>query len=500
MKIVNKISLVFIICLSFGCKQKAVIEEVIIPEKNEVAFFVDNYSDSPIRIRFFRSIADSLEADYYAYQGKDTLNIPIYQPEVVLISHKSIYSDTLYVTKGDSIHILLPPNGEPFQFYGVTKLDLEADSTQKYLDSLYRLYTISNNKFKPIEINSDFEKINLGFPLTLNKDLLKTNPDAFNLLVEGLLDKLSEQRLKQEGTSGLSDLNELKLDLEKRMAFYRLMSLLRWTKSQEIRSKAFSSDLFTSEFIINSRFGMGYFQNFIIQVVLEGKTDRSRSMEYINYKEAYDKLPNHMPEGELLKLGREKSLFKMVEYKESYSDISDYLNEYMMTYKDSTFLEEFTEQFLLGYEKQVNEKVGLNLLKEDGSVIRFQDILIKNNGKVIYVDYWASWCSPCIEAMPYAEKLREEYAGQNIIFVYLSSDNDQSAWKKAVKKYGLSNYEDSFLSLNHNNSEFIKALQIQSIPRYLIYDANGRLVEKNAPGPKDDSIREILNKHVNTQN
>ena len=499
MKGIRKLSLAFIICLSFGCKQKAVIEEVIIPEKNEVAFFVDNYSDSPIRIRFFRSIADSLEADYYAYQGKDTLTIPIYQPEVILISHKSIYSDTLYVTKGDSIRVLLPQSGEAFQLSGGKKSISTSSSKQAYLDSLYRLYTISNNKFKPIEINSDFEKINLGFPLTLNKDLLKTNPDAFNLLVEGLLDKLSEQRLKQEGTSGLSDLNELKLDLEKRMAFYRLMSLLRWTKSQEIRSKAFSSDLFTSEFIINSRFGMGYFQNFIIQVVLEGKTDRSRSMEYINYKEAYDKLPNHMPEGELLKLGRETSLFKMVEYKEPYVEISDYLNEYMMTYQDSTFLEEFTEQFLLGYEKQINEKVGLNLLKADGSVIRFQDILIKHKGKVIYIDYWASWCAPCIEAMPYAEALRKEYANEDIVFVYLSSDNDQSAWKKAAEKYGLSNYENSFLNLNHGNSEFIKALQIQSIPRYLIYDANGRLVEKNAPGPKDPSIKEMLEKYIEAQ-
>ncbi len=114
-------------------------------------------------------------------------------------------------------------------------------------------------------------------------------------------------------------------------------------------------------------------------------------------------------------------------------------------------------------------------------MIRFQDILIKNKGKVIYVDYWASWCAPCIEAMPYAEKLRKEYGDKNIVFVYLSSDNDQSAWKKATEKYSLSHFENSFLSLNHNNSEFIKALEIQAIPRYMIYNANGRLVNKNAP-------------------
>ncbi|KYG83817.1 TlpA family protein disulfide reductase [Roseivirga echinicomitans] len=485
--------------LAFGCGQKTIIEEIQAPEKNEVTFFIDNNSDSPIRIRFYRSMSDSLEADYYTKEGKDTLTIPIYQPEVILISHKSIYSDTLYVTKGDSISIRLPKSGEAFQLIGGRKSISESGTSQAYLDSLYNLYISTNSEFKPLEIKADFERINLGLPMTLNKALLDTNPDSFNLLVEGLLNKLSEQRITQEGTSGSSDWNELKLDLEKRKAFYRLMSLLRWTKSQEIKDRAFASTMFTDESIINSRFGLGYFQNFIIQIVLEGKTDRSRSMEYINFKEAYDRLPNHIPEGELLKIARERSLYQMVEYKEPYGEISDYLNEYMMTYKDSTFLEEFTEQFLLGYEKQVNEKVGLNLLKEDGSVIRFQDILIKNKGKVIYVDYWASWCSPCIEAMPYAEKLREEYAGQNIIFVYLSSDNDQSDWKKAVERYDLSDLENNYLSLNHKNSDWVKNLKIQSIPRYLIFDTHGKLVEADAPGPKDPSIKTLLEKYIYAQ-
>ena len=190
MEVINKLSLSFIICLSFGCKQKAVIEEIIIPEKNEVVFFVDNYSDSPIRIRFFRSMADSLEADYYAYQGKDTLTFPIYQPEVVLVSHKSIYSDTLYVTKGDSIRILLPQSGEAFQLSGGKKSISTSGAKQTYLDSLYRLFMISNNKFKPMEINSGFEKINLGFPIKLNAALIETDTATFSLLIDGLVNKL----------------------------------------------------------------------------------------------------------------------------------------------------------------------------------------------------------------------------------------------------------------------------------------------------------------------
>jgi len=496
MEIINKLCLAFIICLSFGCKQKAVIEEVIIPEKNEVTFLVDNYSDSPIRIRFFRSMADSLEADYYAYQGKDTLIIPIYQPEVVLVSHESIYSDTLYVAKSDSINILLPPNGESFQFYGAKNSPINLDDAKAPLDSLFDLYVSTNRKFKPLEVKGDFEKRNLGYALKLNDALLDTNRVAFNLLIEGLLNKFSQQSLLQEGSSSQGDWNTLNQDLERRDAFLKLRSLQRLNKNENIDDQIFSSPIFTDDFIMHSRFGMIYLTTFITQKVLEGKTDSSKSMIYIDYKEAYNKLPNHIPEGKLLKIAREKSLYQMIEYKEPYEDISNYLNAYMMTYQDSTFLDNFTEQFLLGYEKQVNEKVGLNLLKADGSVIRFQDILIKNKGKVIYIDYWASWCAPCIEAMPYAEALRNEYANENIVFVYLSSDNDQSAWKKAAERYGLSNLENNYLSLNHKNSDMVQRLKIQTIPRYLIIDTHGKLVEADAPGPKDPSIKTMLEKYI----
>lgn len=499
MEIIKKLSLALIICLGFGCKQKAVIEKVLAPEKNEVTFFVDNYGDSPIRIRFFRSISDSLEADYYAYEGKDTLTIPIYQPEVILISHKSIYSDTLYVTKGDSVNILLPQSGEAFQLYGGMKAISESDTRSEYLDSLFNLYVSTRSNYKPLEVNGDFEKINLGLPLSFNQNLLDSDPLAFNLLVDGLINKLSQQSIALEKNAESSDWNNFQLDLDKRAAFIKLRLLQRLTKNNEINDKIFASTIYTDEFIMNSRFGSTYLLNFMTQKVLEGKTDRSKSMEYINFKEVYDKLPQHIPEGELLKISREKSLFQMVEYKESYGEISDYLNEYMITYQDSTFLDKFTEQFLLGYEKQINEKVGLNLLKANGSVIRFQDILIKNKGKVIYIDYWASWCAPCIEAMPYAEKLRGEYTDENIVFIYLSSDNDQNAWKKAAERYGLSNLENNYLSLNHKNSEWVQSLKIQTIPRYLIIDTNGKLVEANAPGPKDTFIKTLLEKYISIQ-
>jgi hypothetical protein len=98
--------------------------------------------------------------------------------------------------------------------------------------------------------------------------------------------------------------------------------------------------------------------------------------------------------------------------------------------------------------------------------------------------------------MPYAEALRNEYANENIIFVYLSSDNDQSAWKKAAERYGLSNLENNYLSLNHKNSDWVQSLKIQTIPRYLIIDTNGKLVESDALGPKDPSIKTMLEKYI----
>ena len=126
----------------------------------------------------------------------------------------------------------------------------------------------------------------------------------------------------------------------------------------------------------------------------------------------------------------------------------------------------------------------------------FKEILETNKGKVIYVDYWASWCAPCRAAMPASHELRQKYKNKDIVFVYLALNDTEKLWKDAMEKDGLLGYNDSYLITNPKNSKMLNDLHIQAIPRYMIYDKSGKLVHKNASGPGSEKTIVLLNQYL----
>jgi thiol-disulfide isomerase/thioredoxin len=136
-----------------------------------------------------------------------------------------------------------------------------------------------------------------------------------------------------------------------------------------------------------------------------------------------------------------------------------------------------------------------DLIVEDinGTRFRFPDILTHNKGKFIYVDFWASWCAPCVGGMEAAYKLRKELRNKNIVFIYLNIWDTRENWKDAVKKYGISRENGrNYLIINGDSSIFIRGLNLTSIPRMILYDKTGKLINADAPHPGDPMLKKIL--------
>jgi thiol-disulfide isomerase/thioredoxin len=121
----------------------------------------------------------------------------------------------------------------------------------------------------------------------------------------------------------------------------------------------------------------------------------------------------------------------------------------------------------------------LHLEDGGGNPTTFADLLARHKGKLVYVDFWASWCTPCLAAMPEAEKLRAEHP--EVVFVYLSVDRNPKGWLAATKRLGL---PESYLVMNPQASRMMKELDVRRIPRYLLFDRDGNMVYNQAPGPK----------------
>lgn len=111
-------------------------------------------------------------------------------------------------------------------------------------------------------------------------------------------------------------------------------------------------------------------------------------------------------------------------------------------------------------------------------------------GKYVYIDIWATWCSPCRREIPHLEKLEEYFAGKNICFVSISTDKDREAWKKMVKEN-----EMEGIQLNVNGDlEFSKAYMIRTIPRFILLDPQGRIINSEMSRPSDPMTFQFLKK------
>lgn len=110
-------------------------------------------------------------------------------------------------------------------------------------------------------------------------------------------------------------------------------------------------------------------------------------------------------------------------------------------------------------------------------------------GKYIVVDVWASWCQPCKKELPNLKKLEEKYKDKNIVFVSISCDQNENRWKFEL---GFLREKLSRQWWLGKSSDFMTAFGIYAIPRLLLLDKKGFIVNTEMPKPSDPKFDEII--------
>lgn len=116
-------------------------------------------------------------------------------------------------------------------------------------------------------------------------------------------------------------------------------------------------------------------------------------------------------------------------------------------------------------------------------------------GKVVLVDVWATWCGPCRGELPHLKKLEEEMKGTDVVFVGVSLDEqkDHDKWKKFLVDEQLPGVQ----LFAAGWSKIAKDYKITGIPRFMVFDREGKVVEANSPRPSDPNLKKLLEEELN---
>lgn len=165
---------------------------------------------------------------------------------------------------------------------------------------------------------------------------------------------------------------------------------------------------------------------------------------------------------------------------------NDDIKKYILAYNDN-FIKEIEEKVLenkakTGYVINSTPEVDENL---------FEAIMEKYKGKIVLVDFWATWCGPCRQSMETIKPLKEEFKDKDVEFVYITNESSPlNTWSMMIPDITGEHYR-----VNQEQwSQLSKKFEISGIPHYTLVDKDGNVIKNKIYfASSNNEFRKMIN-------
>lgn len=182
---------------------------------------------------------------------------------------------------------------------------------------------------------------------------------------------------------------------------------------------------------------------------------------------------------------KEKAISELVSRTLDYGTPQELKELYQLSAKDITDTELRnnidTKYKLISSLLPGNPAPAITLKSREGKTVNLSDF----KGKVVFLDFWASWCAPCMREMPYAKILQDTFATKDVVFLYVSIDEDEKAWRKTMEAKQMKGVH---LRANGFDDGLVKRYGVNGIPSYFLIGKDGIIINNNPSRPSSPDV------------
>ncbi|MEM8906815.1 MAG: TlpA disulfide reductase family protein [Bacteroidota bacterium] len=111
------------------------------------------------------------------------------------------------------------------------------------------------------------------------------------------------------------------------------------------------------------------------------------------------------------------------------------------------------------------------LVDQDGKRVALSDF----RGQLIYLDFWATWCQPCVHALDNSKEWKKQFANQDVVFIYVALDRNERAWRNFIHRQGIPGIHLIADTPNVYEAQIARLYKIKQLPTVLLIDKTGKI-------------------------